>query len=44
MSDYFYQVYNDESYAVLSQDWVNVGGVAPNMFDLSTLEADLASL
>jgi hypothetical protein len=44
MSDYFYRVYNDEAYAVLSQDWMNAHGVAPNMFDLSTLEADLASL
>lgn len=44
MSDYFYQCYSDEAYAVLSQDWIDAKGLAPNQFDLKTLQADLAAL
>jgi hypothetical protein len=29
---------------VLSQDWIDAKGLAPNQFDLKTLQADLAAL
>jgi hypothetical protein len=44
MSDYFYRMYCDEAYAVLSQDWVNHALLAPNQFNLSTLQSDLQAL
>jgi hypothetical protein len=44
MSDYFYQCYNDEGYAVLSADWIASNSQAPNGFDLDALQADLAAL
>jgi len=44
MSDYFYQCYCDEAYAVLSQDWIEKQGVSPSGFDLAALQADLAAL
>lgn len=48
MADYFYEVYSDEAYAVLSTDWIagmgTAQGVAPNQFDLAQLQADLAAL
>ena len=43
MSDYFYQTYNDEAYAVLDNAWF-MGSVAPNHFDMAALQADLAAL
>jgi len=44
MGNEFYQFYNDESYAVLTQDWIDQNGMAPSDFDLAALQADLASL
>jgi len=44
MSDYFYQCYSDEAYAVLSQDWIDTNGLSPNLFNLAALQADLAAL
>jgi hypothetical protein len=44
MSDYFYQCYCDEAYAVLSQDWIEANSQAPNNFNLAALQADLAAL
>jgi hypothetical protein len=44
MSDYFYQCYSDEAYAVLSSDWIAANLQAPNNFDLAALQADLAAL
>ena len=45
MSDYFYQCYNDEGYAVLSQDWITASSkLAPSGFNLTQLQADLAAL
>ena len=44
MSDYFFQVYCDEAYAVLSQDWITAKGLSPSLFDLEALQADLAAL
>lgn len=44
MSDYFYQIYSDEAYAVLSLDWFNKVSEAPNNFNLKALQADLAAL
>lgn len=43
MSDYFYQSYNDEAYAILGPEWFKLG-VAPNGFNLAALQADLAAL
>jgi hypothetical protein len=43
MSDYFYQVYCDEAYAVLSNDWIS-NSEAPNNFNLSALQSDLNAL
>jgi hypothetical protein len=43
MSDYFYQVYCDEAYAVIDPAWF-AGSEAPNHFDLDALQADLAAL
>jgi hypothetical protein len=44
MSWRFYDAYVDEAYAVLSEDFLNARGQAPEGFDLSALKADLASL
>jgi len=45
MSWQFYNAYADESYAVLSPDWISAKvGKAPNGFDLATLEADLKAV
>ena len=45
MSWPFYDAYADESYAVLSTDWINSKvGRAPSGFDLATLEQDLAAI
>ena len=46
MSWQFYKTYADESYAVLSQDWIDQkhGGKAPVGFDLKTLKADLKKI
>lgn len=40
----FLRIYADEAYAVLSQDWIERSGMAPSMFDLAALRADLATL
>ena len=38
----FWETYTDESYAILSPDWVAPGKVAPSGLDLAALQADLA--
>ncbi len=40
----FFATYCDEGYAVLSQDWLYAEKVAPNGFDLTTLEHDLTAV
>ena len=41
----FWDAYCDEAYAVLSKDWISkVSELAPNRFDLATLEKDLKAL
>lgn len=44
MSPNFYARYNDEAYAVLSEDWLDQAGEACNGFDLEQLKADLAEV
>ena len=44
MSWPFWKTYGDESYALLSQDWIEANGDAPSTFDMDTLIADLANL
>lgn len=41
MSNNFYKAYNDESYAVFSEDWLDSKGRDPDGFNLSQLLADL---
>ncbi len=43
MSWQFYNAYAEEAFAVLGHDWFNkeMGGKAPNGFDLATLQSDL---
>ncbi len=40
----FYNAYADESFAVLSQDFIGKSGKSPEGFNLQALEADLAKL
>jgi len=40
----FLRAYCDESYAIVSPDWVSGERAAPSGFDLATLQADLAAL
>ena len=41
----FWDAYCDEAYAVLSKDWINqASDLAPNRFDLATLQKDLSAL
>jgi len=40
----FFRAYCDESYGIVSADWVNGERAAPNGFDLAALQADLAAL
>jgi hypothetical protein len=46
MSWQFYDTYADEAFAVIGQDWFNqqMGGKAPNGFDLATLQQDLQAV
>jgi hypothetical protein len=44
MSWQFYDVYADEAYAVISQDFIDKSGIDPAGFDLKTLESDLRQL
>lgn len=44
MSWPFYEAYAEESYAVLSQDWISETGKAPPGFDLTQLQQDLAAV
>ena len=44
MTPAFYQTYSDEAYAVLSQDWIEANKQAPNGFDMTQLQADLAEV
>ncbi len=40
----FMQLYCDEAYAVLSQDWIDAHGLSGSGFDLATLQKDLADI
>jgi hypothetical protein len=40
----FMERYCDEAYALVSEDWINNSGRAPNGFDLETLKADLGKI
>ena len=40
----FWRRYVDESYALMSPDFLDMAGLAPNGFDLAQLEADLAAI
>ena len=40
----FYDAYADESYAVLSADFIGTSGESPEGFDLAALRRDLAQL
>lgn len=40
----FWDAYVDETYGVLSADWIGAAGQAPNGFDLAALTADLAAI
>ena len=40
----FWAKYLDESYALLSPDWINSKNLAPNMVDLTTLQNDLGQV
>jgi hypothetical protein len=40
----FFETYADEVYAVLSTDWLEKTGDAPNGFDLAQLQSDLAAI
>jgi hypothetical protein len=44
LSNAFWLKYVEECYAVLSPDWVNRDGIAPNHVDLASLQSDLAVL
>jgi hypothetical protein len=44
MSHNFLADYGEEAYCILSKDWIEKSGVAPNGFDLAQLQADLAAL
>lgn len=43
-TNHWWQVYCDEAYAVLTQDWLNAQGKTPAGLDLAQLEADLKAL
>jgi len=40
----FFDTYCDEAFAVLSHDWINKKGLAPNEFDLAALQQDLGQI
>lgn len=40
----YWSTYFDEAYAVISPDWVNAQGMAPNGFALTDLESDVAQI
>jgi hypothetical protein len=40
----FWTKFVDESYALLSSDWIEANGGAPNGFDLAALESDLVEI
>ncbi len=45
LTNAFAAAYVDEGYVVVTQDWINAAsGLAPNQFDLATLQADLAAV
>ena len=44
MSWGFYNAYADESYAVISEDFIEANGLNPAGFDLTALEADLKEI
>jgi hypothetical protein len=40
----FLSTYGDEAYAIVSSDWIEKSGLAPNQFNLAQLQADLKLL
>ena len=44
MSWEFYTAYSDEAFAVLSQDFIDANGQAPQGFDMAALEKDLSQI
>jgi hypothetical protein len=41
----FADTYMDEAFVVITQDWIDsASGLAPNMFDLATLQSDLQAI
>jgi hypothetical protein len=40
----FWNIYCDESYAILSPDWINNKDIAPSGFDLASLQKDLKAV
>lgn len=44
MTHAFYETYNDESYSILSNDWINSQGFNPNGLNLDQLKTNLASI
>jgi len=44
MSHNFFADYVDESYVVLSEEWIGGNGMSPSGFNLAQLDADLAAL
>jgi hypothetical protein len=44
MTQEFFQFYCDEAYAVLSNDWLTVKGIAPNHFNMAQLQIDLSGI
>lgn len=44
MSPFFYSEYCDEAYAIISSDWIEKSGDAPNHFNLARLAKDLGAL
>jgi hypothetical protein len=40
----FYTTYAEEAYSLISSDFVRADGLAPNGFDLATLQADMQAL
>jgi hypothetical protein len=40
----FHDAYCDESFAIISPDWLNAKGRTPQRFDLAALRVDLSNL
>lgn len=44
LTEPWWNLYGDEAYAVISEDWSAPAGLAPNSFNLDQLKADLAAI